>query len=77
MAHLTNFSFAFFYEIFTEDASLLEAAHEKGTLWHFWSNLRFLDNHVAKDFKNTPLKIVLKYLDLSQSYDCFCNTQSA
>ena len=46
----------------------------KGTLWHFRSNLRFLDIHVAKDFKNTPLKTVLKYLDLSQSYDCFCNT---
>ena len=27
MAHLTNFSFEFFYEIFTEDASLLFLYH--------------------------------------------------
>ena len=27
MAHLTNFSFEFFYEIFTEDASLLLLYH--------------------------------------------------
>ena len=27
MAHLTNFSFEFFYEIFTEDASLLLVYH--------------------------------------------------
>ena len=27
MAHLTNFSFEFFYEIFTEDASLLFLCH--------------------------------------------------
>ena len=27
MAHLTNFSFEFFYEIFTEDASLLCLYH--------------------------------------------------
>ena len=39
-------------------------------------HLRFLDIHVAKNFKNTPLKTILKYLDLSQSYDCFCNTLS-
>ena len=27
MAHLTNFSFEFFYDIFTEDASLLVLYH--------------------------------------------------
>ena len=27
VAHLTNFSFEFFYEIFTEDASLLRLCH--------------------------------------------------
>ena len=49
----------------------------KGTLWRFRANMRFLNLRVALDFESTPLKTVLKNLDLPQSNDCFRNTKSA
>ena len=48
----------------------------RGTLWHFWSKLRFLDILVARNFKSTPSKTVSKNLHLSQSYGHFRNTKS-
>ena len=49
----------------------------KGTLlWHFRANMSFLNIRVALDFKTTPLKTVLKNLDLPRSYDRFRNTKS-
>ena len=41
--------------------------------------MRFLIIRVALDFKSTPLKTILKNLDLPQSYacDCFRNPKSA
>ena len=48
----------------------------KGTFWLFRANMRFLNIRAAQDFKSTPLKTVLKNLDLPQSYDCFRNTKS-
>ena len=52
MAHLTNFSFEFFYEIFTEDASLLflyHGAKKAGPLdLSFWSFLTFLHHGIEE-----------------------------
>ena len=57
--------------------TLYEAAHEKRYLMALSGKYEILNFRVALDFESTPLKTVLKNLDLPHSYDCFRNTKSA